>query len=231
MSNGKSELVEKNYCPICNKYLEFEPFDSIEYSKCPLCGSLGKHRIAYLLFQGRYGEMLNHPIKLLHIAPERVLYNYFKNQKNIDYYPVGFSNLKLSESSDIELRENVNVKKTPYPDNEFDFIYNDHILQYVEEDTDALKEIYRILKSDGICIIPITINNPIDEISEKKKLNTPEKHHDSYKIIYIMDLVDKFEDCGFNVETLTDEEILDFDFEKSLYNIMPDTKIIVCKKE
>ena len=146
MFNEKSKLVEKNYCPICDKYLEFEPFGPYEreYSKCPSCESLERHRLTYLFFQG---ESFNQkPIKLLHLTPEKVFYNYFKNQQNIDYYPVDTTNPKLPESENVELEEKISIEKIPYPNNEFDLIYNEHILQYIEDhynETITLDEISR----------------------------------------------------------------------------------------
>lgn len=225
MFNEKSELVEKNYCPICEKYLEFEVSGSNEreYSKCPLCGSLERHRLTYLFFKGRYSELFNQKsIKLLHISPEKVFYNYFKDQKNIDYYPADINDLKLFESDNIEIEEKISIEKLPYPDNEFDLIYNEHILQYIQDDDKAIKEIYRVLKRNGHCIIPLILNNPLDETSEND-------YGKQNKIIYLTDLANKFKQYGFDVEVVTCEDILDFDFEKSLYNVS-DTKIIVCKK-
>lgn len=236
MFNEKSKLVEKNYCPICDKYLEFKPFGASKRKRaqCPLCGSLERHRLIYLLFQNKFWELLNEKsIKLLHFAPEKVFYNYFRNQQNIDYYPVDI-NPKLFESGNIKIREKINMENINYPDNEFDFIYNGHVLQCVNDDAKAIKELYRVLKPGGVCITLVPINNSIDETLEKKEYNTPQlrkkhygdKHH---RRLYSMDLIDKFEYYGFNVEIMTDDEILDFDFEKSLYNVFSN-KIFVCKK-
>ena len=60
MFNEKSKLVERNFCPICNKYLEFKPFgpSKRKRAQCPICGSLERHRLIYLLFNKRYGKLL-----------------------------------------------------------------------------------------------------------------------------------------------------------------------------
>lgn len=236
MFNEKSKLVEKNYCPICDKYLEFKPFgpSKRKRAQCPICGSLERHRLIYLLFQKRYNELLSEKqIKLLHFAPEEVFYNYFNKQQNIDYYPVDI-NPKIFEKTNIQIREKVDMVQMPYDNNEFDFIYNGHVLQCVNNDTKAIKELYRVLKPNGICIILVPINKSSKETLENKEYNTPElrkkyygdKHHRRY---YSMDLIDKLEYHGFNVEVVSDEEILDFDFEKNLYNVFKNT-IFICKK-
>lgn len=236
MFNEKSKLVERNFCPICNKYLEFEPFgpSKRKRAQCPICKSLERHRLIYLLFQKEFKELLNEKsIKLLHFAPEEVFYNYFKNQDNIDYYPVDI-NPELFESKNIQIREKVNMENIPYDDNEFDFIYNGHVLQCVNDDTKAIKELYRVLKPEGICVILVPINKSSDETLEKDEYDTPElrkkyygdKYHMRY---YSIDLIDKLEHYGFDVEIATDEEILDFDFEKNLYKLFQNT-IFICKK-
>ncbi|MBQ6511375.1 class I SAM-dependent methyltransferase [Methanobrevibacter sp.] len=236
MFNEKSKLVEKNYCPICNKYVEFKPFgpSKRKRAECPLCGSLERHRLIYLLFQNKFGKLLNEKsIKLLHFAPEEVFYNYFSNQQNIDYYPVDI-NPELFESTNIKIRQKVNMENMPYQDNEFDFIYNGHVLQCVVNDTNAIEELYRVLKPGGVCITLVPIDNSLEETLEKEEYNTPQlrkkhygdKHH---KRKYSMDIVDKLEHYGFDVEIATDEEILDFDLEKPLYNIFKN-KIFICKK-
>lgn len=236
MFNEKSKLVERNFCPICNKYLEFEPFgpSKRKRAQCPICGSLERHRLIYLLFQNRFKKLLNEKnIKLLHVAPEEVFYNYFKNQLNIDYYPVDI-NPELFESTNIRLRQKVDIEDMPYGDNEFDFIYNGHVLQCVKDDTKAIKELYRVLKPNGVCIILVPINKDSNYTLEKEEYNTEalrkkhygDKHHRRY---YSMDLVDKLEYYGFKVEPVNDEDILEFDFEKNLYNVFKNT-IFICEK-
>lgn len=236
MFNEKSQIVERNFCPICSKYLEFEPFgpSKRKRAQCPECGSLERHRLIYLLFKKEYGTQLNeNSIKLLHFAPEEVFYNIFNNKKNIDYYPVDI-NPELFESTDIEIREKVDMEDMPYDDNEFDFIYNGHVLQCVKDDNNAIKELYRVLKPGGVCIILVPINKSSDKTLEKEEYNTAElrkkyygdKHHFRY---YSMDLFGKLEYYGFDVEVADDEYILDFDFEKDLYNVFKN-EVFICKK-
>ena len=236
MFNEKSKLVERNFCPICDKYLEFEPFgpSKRKRAQCPICGSLERHRLIYLLFQKFYKELLNEKsIKLLHVGPEKVFYDYFNSQKNIDYYPVDL-NPEWFDQKEIQIRQKVDIQNMPYNDNEFDFIYNGHVLQCVDNDAEAIPELYRVLKPGGVCITVVPINKSSDETLEKEEYNTMElrkKYYGakSHKRLYSMDIFYKLEQYGFDVETVTDEEILDFDFEKSLYNVFQNT-IFVCKK-
>lgn len=236
MFNEKSQLVEKNFCPICNKYLEFKPFgrSKRKRAQCPECGSLERHRLVYLLLKNKYEKIINEEsIKLLHFAPEEVFFNIFKNKKNIDYYPVDI-NPDLFKSKNIEIREKINMEDMPYENGEFDFILNGYVLQCVNDDTKAIKELYRVLKYGGVCIILVPINKSSEITLEKEEYNTAElrkkhygdKHHYRY---YSMDLFGKLEHYGFDVEVMTDEEILDFDFEKDLYNVFRNM-IFICKK-
>lgn len=52
---------------------------------------------------------------------------------------------------------NANIYQLPYPDNTFDAVILSEILEHIERDVDALREVYRVLKPGGV--VAITVPN------------------------------------------------------------------------
>jgi len=61
-------------------------------------------------------------------------------------------------SSDL-FREDVDhqfdIQNIPYPDNSFDLVFASHVLEYVENDKQAIKEIKRVLRPGGLAFLPV----------------------------------------------------------------------------
>jgi len=73
----------------------------------------------------------------------------------------------------------MDVQKIPFPDNHFDVIFCNHILEHVDDHTIALKELYRVLKNGGWGIIQSPINSSRENTYEDKTITSPkerEKH-------------------------------------------------------
>ena len=87
-------------------------------------------------------------IKLLHYTPELFFRSYFQQ----------ISSLYLS--ADL-LMKNVDIScditNLPIPDQEFDFVFASHVLERIQDDIKALTEVERVLKLDGIAILPVPI--------------------------------------------------------------------------
>lgn len=225
----------KNFCPICG---EMSIFDSFGVNprmnvKCPHCGSLERHRLVYLFFQRKYSYLLEHEnIKLLHFAPETVFYNYFIKNNNIDYFPVDIDP-NTYESRNIHIKQKVDMQDIPYGDNEFDFIYNCHVLEHIPDDIKSMGELYRVLKEDGVCITLVPQFN-IEETLEKEEYDTPELRRiyygqEDHLRKYGLDFKDKLESVGFNVEEVKAEDIIKSKTEKELYKLTNEV-IYVCRK-
>lgn len=217
------------FCPICGTFSEFLQSGNSEF--CPKCKSLERHRFAYLLFKYKFYDILfNKKIKFLHFAPEECLYGFFNEKQNIDYYPVDLN----PENYGVKIRDKVNMEYISYESNKFDMIYHSHVLEHVPNDVAAMKELYRVLKPDGNCIIFVPINFSLNKTLEKEEYNTPELRekyygqHDHVRY-YAMDIVDKLEYVGFNVELIFSEDIFNLKSERDLYKINHDVAFI-CKK-
>lgn len=242
IKNNIFSFENENYCPICGKFSVFGSggLNHRANVQCPNCGSLERHRLVYLFLQKNYSYILenylfeNDSIKLLHFAPEIIFYNLFRENENIDYYPVDIDP-EGYKNSIIQIKQKVDMQNIPYSDNMFDFIYNSHVLEHVPNDFKGMSELYRVLKDDGICITLIPQFN-LETTLEKEEYNTPElrlKYYgqEDHWRRYGLDFKDRLESVGFNVEEIIAEDLIKSKEEKELYKLKNRNDILyICTK-
>ncbi|CEL25322.1 hypothetical protein MB9_1687 [Methanobacterium formicicum] len=193
---------KKKLCPTCGtETIAFLPFgeNSRPNAQCPNCGSLERHRATYMFLKENTG-VFKENIRLLHVAPEKILYDIFRAHKNIDYLTVD-----LNDKSD-HVMEKMDIQDIQYSDNTFDFIYCSHVLEHVPNDRKAIDELYRVLKPDGKALILVPMNRSLDETLEDPGYNTPElrlKHYlqSDHLRLYGSDFTHRLEDAGFKILT------------------------------
>jgi len=224
--------VEKKYCPTCNsQVIAFLPFgqNPRERAKCPKCLSVERHRATFLFLKERT-RVFKDNIKFLHIAPEKIFYEIFSSQKNIDYLTADLND------EPPRVMEKMDIQDIKYPDNTFDFIYCSHVLEHVPDDKKALEELNRVLKTNGNALILVPMNLSLEKTLEDPSINTPELRlkyysHSDHLRLYGSDFTDKLEDAGFKF--LSDDEDFTKDMdEKKLkkYGIDKGISFIYCTK-
>jgi len=185
-------------CPCCNH--QFSSFASYGYVKrpnvlCRWCLSLERHRGLWL-FLHQCTDVLQRNIKLLHFAPEHQLQELFKSKPNIDYL-----------SADLDMPTamvQMDITNITLPDNSFDVIICNHVLEHVPDDHKAMSELYRVLKPGGWAILqtpmsaqPLTIEDlTITDPRERERLFGQDDHVRTYGA----DKKDRLEKAGFTVE-------------------------------
>jgi SAM-dependent methyltransferase len=161
-------------CPVCkHHYRKFLPYGYVKprsNALCPNCLSLERHRLMWLYLKEKT-NFFTEKLKLLHVAPEYCFIKRFEKLENIEYI-----------TADLEsplAKVKMDVQKIPFPDNHFDVIFCNHILEHVDDHTIALKELYRVLKNGGWGIIQSPINSSRENTYEDKTITSPkerEKH-------------------------------------------------------
>lgn len=147
-------------CPVCgNKFRKFLPYGSKagENRLCPVCLSLERHRLMYI-YLSNHSDFFTANYKVLHIAPEQPFLKKFKKSKNLDYSTADM----VSPIADLHF----DIMQIPLEDNIYDWVICNHVLEHVENDIDAMKEILRILKPGGKAIMQVPINYEYGETHE-----------------------------------------------------------------
>lgn len=170
----------KYYCPCCKiRTAELVPGDYLGHPDfydlrlftgfeqnvvCPVCGSLPRHRI--LASWCDKNKDLFVSSKVLYFAPERCMMRWFKNNKvrpdTADLY-----------SPDAELK--LNIQDTGLPDESYDVIICNHVLEHVDDYMKALREMRRILKPDGVFICSFPVSPDVDLVLEDPSASSEEQ--------------------------------------------------------
>ena len=187
--------------------------------------SLERHRLFWLYLK-KETSFFTEKHKVLHFAPEQAFYKRFKKMKNLEYITTDLS----SPLADVK----ADICDLPFLENEFDFIFCNHVLEHIPDDTKAMQELFRVLKPGGTGIfqIPQELSRETtfedDSITNKKERTKLFGQYDHVRV-YGRDYFDKLRSIGFTVieedytQTLSDEEI-------DTYRLAKGEIIPVCKK-
>lgn len=158
--------------------------------------SLERHRLLWLYLKNET-DFFSKPIKLLHFAPEQAFYNRFKKQKNLTYTTTDLE----SPLADVK----ADICNLPFEDASFDWILCNHVLEHIPDDTQAMQELYRILKPGGVAVlqIPQDLNRAVtfedDSITDEKERAKIFGQYDHVRV-YGRDYFDKLRSIGFKVD-------------------------------
>jgi SAM-dependent methyltransferase len=122
---------------------------NVERFACPHCESFDRER-HLRLFLDRLGLMdAVRGGAVLHMAPERRLRDYIESHGPGTY-------VRGDLSTEHEGVQEIDLQHIPYPDETFDMVICNHILEHVDDATAALREMHRVLKPSGraICQTP-----------------------------------------------------------------------------
>ncbi len=134
---------------------------------CPFCGSSDRSRLLRLYLDKELSTSAPQT-KLLHIAPDDILARWLSRQTPEftcgSLYPEDFA-----EFNAIKL----DVTQIDFPDNYFDIILCNHVLQQVPDHLKAMNELSRILKPGGWGIIQAPIAHALDTTDEDLSIEDP----------------------------------------------------------
>jgi len=184
-------------CPICGHALKsFLPIEKGELL-CPACGSGKRHRRLFLLLRR---ELSSQNIgSILDFSPNKGFHHYAKKLFGALYQTTNFD---PTDKTDFHF----DITRIESPDDRFDLIFCYHVLEHIPEDIQAMRELFRILKSGGCCYI----QTPFKEgaIYEDATIVTPEdrlKHfeqEDHVRIYSVDGLTHRLKSVGFLVDIL-----------------------------
>ena len=196
----------RRYCPVCR--IPSEKFEEVgivprEDAKCRWCGARERHRLVWLYFKKRTDLFDGCPKSMLHVAPERMFENLLKRYLGSGYLTADLHNPNAMVRMDIT--------DIDYPDETFDVIYCSHVLEHVPDDRRAIRELHRVLKSDGwaILLVPITAHRTFEDPSitnptDRLRLFGNKDHVRRYG----PDFVERLKEAGFKVKVTTASDFL-----------------------
>lgn len=204
---GKESL--RVTCPICgwtgNRFIRYDNGYGVVFPnmECPLCHSHDRHRLFYFYIQHLL-KLNNRPLHVLHIAPEKQISKLLLQIPGIQYVSLDIAPGKAQVQADVE--------HMPFQSGSFDVIICFCVLEHVENDQNALNELYRVLKPHGVCAIIVPINHyskktMYSEAPMTRKDRTRMLWQADHVRLYAPDFPKILKQTGFSVYTYTAHSI------------------------
>ena len=134
----------------------------------PSTYSLERHRMLWLYLKNET-DIFTKKIRLLHFAPEPAFHKIFKNCNNISYDTIDL-NSPLAEIK-------ADICDLPIENDTYDYILCNHVLEHIDDDIKAMKELYRVLKKGGIGIFQIPIDIERKNTFEDPSITSPKQRN------------------------------------------------------
>lgn len=134
---------------------------------CIYCGAGDRERHLFMYFDKINLWETIKKSKILHLAPESHLCSKIFSLNPIEYVK-GDINPKNHDTQKID------ATKIPYPDNKFDIIICNHVLEHIPEYLTAINEFFRVLKPGGFAILQTPYSRLLNKNFEDKNINTDE---------------------------------------------------------
>lgn len=198
----------QHICPVCKAELRtFLRLNRPFFAWCPVCRSLQRHRLVWLLLERMLPEMTSHSQpKILHFAPEPGLTERFQQLA-----AQGYVSLDRYDRQAMLLAD---ICALPVADTSMDLVYCSHVLEHIVQDSLAMRELVRVLKAAGIALILVPLRG--EHSYEDASISGPAERerafgqHDHVRW-YGMDIVQRLEAAGFAVEVVRTEDIASAD--------------------
>lgn len=224
------DIVVQNYgsyhkkCPVCQSKVFYLPLPSMyaemqakygtaahvaetgseEEYMCPKCQASDRDRMM-IEFLRRIGlEKTNSDTKVLQIAPAVAIDNWITGEcMNVTYHTADLFMKGVDLQLDLMDMQGVQ-------DETYDLWICSHVLEHVQYDDKALRELYRILKADGIGVLLVPIALDMDKTDEEWGLGAEENwrrfgQDDHCRQYAKRDFVERVCAAGFEVAELDKE--------------------------
>ena len=178
------------------KFLPYGYENLRQNALCPGTLSLERHRLLWLYLE-RETSFLSQKKKVLHVAPEQVFHQKFKNFPHWDYTTTDLH----SPLADVK----ADLCDLPFVDHTFDLIFCNHVLEHIPEDMQALKELYRVLQKGGTLIAQVPLDENREKTYENDTITDPKERsrifgqYDHVRI-YGKDYYQRLKEVGFQAE-------------------------------
>jgi SAM-dependent methyltransferase len=184
-------------CPICNH-------DGIMISvghpprwdaRCANCGSRERHRLLWLwATQGGTNRLTGK--RILHFAPEKALRRALRD--NAGY--------ETADPVQHGVTHQVDMTGLPMADETYDVVIANHVLEHIEDDRQAMRELFRVLRLGGVAVLTVPINPTRHQTYEDPSITDPverQAHFNAphHRRFYGLDFAGRLHEVGFEIDT------------------------------
>ena len=177
---------------------------NIKEYRCPYCGSIDRTRLIMIYINKHYRVKKN--VRLLYFAPTWSGVKFLrKKMKNIEVDTADLYEDKVDYHFDIQNMGEIE-------DNTYDLIICSHVLEHVEDDRTALKELYRVLKKGGEALILVPLDLKRVWFDEEMGLSEQENwkrfgQKDHVRRYTHKEIIKRIKESGFKCKIYTRKDV------------------------
>ena len=187
------DMVE---CPVCGK--SSRRWISLGYDEglCPRCLSEPRHRMIILYMLNEL-DLATKQLRILHFAAEYCFIRRFRHMPNINHV---VADLDPSHGG-----VKMDITDIPLEPDTVDLVVCSHVLEHVQDDAKAMRELRRVLRPGGTALIMCPVEQERPTTYEDPSIVTPEArreafHQNDHVRIYGADFSDRLGAAGFEVK-------------------------------
>lgn len=171
---------------------------------CPNCRSKDRDR-SLALFLDKELKISKEAYKVLHFAPEAIIERMLRPLDNLDYKTADL----LMKNVDYQL----DLLQLQIEDDQYDLIICNHVLEHIDNDLQAMQEIFRVLKPGGTAIMQTPIADKLATTLEDPEIIDPIARLETYGQadhvrLYGWDYPLKLRQAGFSLQVKYLQQIL-----------------------
>jgi SAM-dependent methyltransferase len=191
--NGLFYRGNKYQCNICQTKLRKFILLPTKDLLCPHCGSLPRTRGLWNLIHDKL-----HNKTILHFSPSPAIRQKINDQNHFKKY------ITTDYEGEFESDHEFDIENIDLESESVDLIICYHVLEHIENDAQAIRELFRILRPEGNCYVQTPFKT--GEIYEDLSIKNPEdrlKHYgqrDHVRIYSPEGLKERMQKEGFNIE-------------------------------
>lgn len=178
----------------------------VEHFECPACQSHDRerHLLLYLTAANLLSRM--NAARILHFAPETHLQRFIRETGPAEYVLADL----FPASATVQ---KMDLQAIAYPADYFDFVLANHVLEHVQDDAQALREIYRVLRPGGHAILQTPyakgLTNTFEDPSIRTELACLHAYgQEDHRRLFGKDFERRVADCGLRRATATHAALL-----------------------
>jgi predicted SAM-dependent methyltransferase len=139
-------------CPICAYHGAFLDMRAEtgkrSHVECPGCQARERHRLQWLVLRELEKECDFSKLRVLHVAPEEFFESRLRG-RCASYLTTDIS------AKGVDCNEDLTA--LTFADESFDLVYASHVLEHIQNDDAAIREIRRVLSPSGMAVLPVPI--------------------------------------------------------------------------
>jgi hypothetical protein len=205
-------------CPVCgSRFDRFKDDWNRADALCWRCGSHERHRAQWLLLENR-PELLAQASSLLHFAPEWALRRRLQTLQRPRRLQIDSGNggrrpfrYVTTDLNDPDVDVQLDITKLDLPDASFDAAICSHVLEHVDDDRAAMRELRRITAPGGWCLVMVPLDVSRGTTYEDPTIVDPQARQQAFwqfdhVRLYAPDIGDRLGEAGFDVERIRPRE-------------------------